>query len=289
MVTKITIMNMKTKFFFFLALVLTFLGTQKMNAQNTFVDLGLPSGTLWATCNVGASSPGEEGTYFAWGETSGKTSYTWSSYKHCKGTVSSLTKYCTEENRGNNGFKDGLTELQPEDDAATANWGKDWQMPSEAQFKELMNDSYTTKEWTKLNGNYGAMITSKSNGHSIFLPALGRMTNNYTDLYYNGYYWLRSLDTSSIEASYLGFYTISDEDEDKFYFYCSSDDRYFGMNVRPVRVQEDQTIYNIPDGWKVNGTTTNGTYQAKGGDVLHFTPKNIPAGKRVKSIKVVKK
>ena len=61
------------------------------------------------------------------------------------------------------------------------------------------------------------------------------------------------------------------------------------IGVRPVRVQEAHTIYDIPSGWKVNGTTTSGTYQAKGGDVLHFTPTNIPSGKKIKSIKVVKK
>ena len=286
MVTKKTIMNMKTKHFFFLALVLTFLGTQKTNAQNTFVDLGLPSGTLWATCNVGASSPGGLGTYFAWGETSGKTSYGWNSYKHSNGTNSSLTKYCTVEKRGDNGFTDGLTELQPEDDAATANWGNEWQMPSEAQFEELFNDNFTTKEWTTQNGYKGVMITSKSNGHSIFLPALGYKLDN-TEKYVGeyGYYWSRLLDTSNTRALDL-FFRLNN---DKCYFRHQQDDRFMGFCVRPVRVQEPHTISDIPDGWKVNGSTTSGTYQAKGGDVLHFTPKNVPAGKRVKSIKVVKK
>ena len=285
MVTKITIMNMKTKHFFFLALVLTWLGTLKMNAQNTFVDLGLPSGTLWATCNVGADSPEKAGTFFAWGETSGKATYEYSNYKHCKGTTSSLTKYCTDEKKGYNGFTDGLTELQPEDDAATANWGNEWQMPSEAQFKELLDDSYTTKEWTTLNGNNGLMITSKSNGRSIFLPASGRCDSNVKDVGESGYYWSRLLNESStIRALYLYFY-FSDE----LHIRYNSEIRTFGFKVRPVRVQEAHTISGIPDGWKVNGTTTSGTYQAKGGDVLHFTPKNVPAGKRVKSIKVVKK
>ena len=286
MVTKITIMNMKTKFFFFLALVLTFLGTQKLNAQNTFVDLGLPSGTLWATCNVGADSPGGLGTYFAWGETSGKTSYTWSNYKHSNGTNSSLTKYCTDETYGDNGFTDGLTELQPEDDAATANWGADWQIPSDAQFKELLDDNYTTKERTTQNGYKGVMITSKSNGHSIFLPALGCKSDN-TAKYVgeHGYYWSRLLDTPTTKALNLLLYLLVDECDFRYKVY----DRFFGFCVRPVRVQEAHTISDIPNGWKVNGSTTSGTYQAKGGDVLHFTPKNIPAGKRIKSIKVVKK
>lgn len=144
------------------------------NAQNTFVDLGLPSGTLWATCNVGADSPEEEGKYFAWGETSEKsTYYDWSHYEYCKGTVTTLTKYCTVEKWSGNLSMDGLTELLPEDDAATVNLGAEWQMPIKAQFEELFNNSYTTTEWTTLNGMKGAMITSKSNGRSIFLPASG--------------------------------------------------------------------------------------------------------------------
>jgi hypothetical protein len=163
MVTKITIMNMKTKFFFFLALVLTFLGTQKLNAQNTFVDLGLPSGTLWATCNVGADTPEDDGTFFAWGETSKKNLYNWGNYKYCNGVNDTYTKYCTNGEYGYNGFADGLTELLPEDDAATANWGKEWQMPSKAQFEELINDKYTLIEKTTLNGVNGRMITSKRN------------------------------------------------------------------------------------------------------------------------------
>lgn len=275
-------MNMKTKFFFFLALVLTFLGTQKTNAQNTFVDLDLPSGTLWATCNVGADNPEDAGTFFAWGETSKKNLYNWGNYKYCNGANDTFTKYCTNGEYGYNGFADGLTELLPEDDAATANWGKEWQMPSKAQFEELLNDSYTTKEWTTLNGGEGLMITSKSNGHSFFLPSSGLVLGSSV-LYSltHGYYWSRSLDASSNKVIQVCFRDG--------YFDLESDYRDIGMCVRPVRVQEAHTISDIPNGWKVNGSTTSGTYQAKGGDVLHFTPKNIPAGKRVKSIKVVKK
>ena len=280
MVTKITIMNMKTKLFFFLALVLTWVGTEKMNAQNTFVDLGLPSGTLWATCNVGASSPEENGKYFAWGETSDKSTYAWSSYKY--GTSErAMTKYCTDKEYGINGFKDGLTELLPEDDTATANWGKEWQMPSDAQFEELFNSNYTTLAWTTLNGKRGAMITSNSNGHSIFLPATGfKKDNTENEVGDWGDYWSRSID--NIDPKYGKYGDLRLEE-------THSHHRFVGLCVRPVRVQEPHTLSDIPDGWKVNGTTTSGTYQAKGGDVLHFTPKNIPAGKRVKSIKVVKK
>ena len=85
----------------------------------------------------------------------------------------SLLKYCTSSDYGYNGFTDGLIELLPEDDAATANWGIDWQMPSEAQYNELINKNNTITNWTIQDGVYGRIITSKSNGNSIFLPAAG--------------------------------------------------------------------------------------------------------------------
>ncbi len=193
-----------------------------------YVDLGLPSGTLWATCNVGASSPEEYGDYFAWGETKPKSDYTWSTYKYCQGTEPTLTKYCTNSSYGT---VDNKTELEPSDDAATVNWGSEWQMPSDEQFEELINSSYTTKTWTTMNGKYGRKITSKSNGNSIFLPAAG--CRGDTSLYNagsRGYYWSRSLNTSySYYAYYLYCYS---SDFDTYYYY-----RDCGQSVRPVRVK----------------------------------------------------
>lgn len=158
---------------------------EPVNDEHEYVDLGLPSGTMWATCNVGASKPEEYGDYFAWGETAPKDYYDWSTYLDTYDNGSSFKKY------RNNG---GLTELLPEDDAATANWGSPWRMPSLDQLKELLNISYTTTEWTTLNDVYGRKITSKSNGNSIFLPAAGYRWND--DLNYagsNGDYWSSSL------------------------------------------------------------------------------------------------
>ena len=94
-----------------------------------YVDLGLPSGTLWATCNVGADTPEGYGDYFAWGETTPKTTYNWNTYKYCNGGegLNTLTKYCSDSNFGYNGFTDNLTVLQlMDDDAATVNWGSGW-------------------------------------------------------------------------------------------------------------------------------------------------------------------
>ena len=109
------------------------------SGDHDYVDLGLPSGTLWATCNVGADSPEDYGDYFAWGETQPKDTYDWSTYQYCNGSYNTLTKYSVEffdswyeqyTNYGYNGFIDNLTTLLPEDDAATANWGADWRMPT---------------------------------------------------------------------------------------------------------------------------------------------------------------
>ena len=193
-----------------------------------YVDLGLPSGTLWATCNVGASSPEEYGDYFAWGETQPKTTYNWSTYKYCKGTEDTLTKYCTMSGYGT---VDNKRELEPSDDAATVNWGSGWQMPSKEQLHELYNSSYTTTTWITMNGVKGRKITSKSNGNSIFLPASGCRYD--TSLYSAGSlgdYWSRSLSTSySYDAYYLFF--------DSSYIGTHDDGRYYGLSVRPVRVK----------------------------------------------------
>ena len=118
--------------------------------NHEFVDLGLPSGTLWATMNVGANSPEEYGDYFAWGETTPKDYYDWSTYQWCMGSRSSFTKYCTDSSLGYNGFVDNKTELDPEDDAATANWGEMWRMPSDDQLYELKN--VCIWQWTMRNG-----------------------------------------------------------------------------------------------------------------------------------------
>lgn len=177
-----------------------------------WVDLGLPSGTLWATCNVGASKPEEYGSYFAWGETETKSEYTPENYFD-----SQYEKYSF----------DGRTELLPEDDAATANWGNGWQMPSLEQMTELVKGDYTTPERITQNGHYGLKITSKSNGKSIFLPAAGYRYNSSLEFPGNlGDYWTRSLSGAN-EAHHLDFYAPVPV----FYSYK----RCYGRSIRPVR------------------------------------------------------
>ena len=143
-----------------------------------YVDLGLS--VNWATCNVGASSPEEYGDYFAWGETETKSEYTWATYKYCKGSENTLTKYCDDSNYGNNGFEDNIITLLPEDDVAHVKWGGKWRMPTEAEFNELIYSCDWA--WTTQNGVMGYKVTSKKTGYtgcSIFLPA----TEDYDETY----------------------------------------------------------------------------------------------------------
>ena len=200
-----------------------------LNGHN-YVDLGLPSGTLWATCNVGADTPEGYGDYFAWGETTPKTIYYWSTYKYCKYFSDSddhpLTKYCNQSYYGYNGFTDNLTVLQSTDDAATANWGSGWCMPTEVQWRELYQN--TTNTWTTLNGVNGRLFTA-FNGNTLFLPAAGYRWD--VDLYVagsRGYYWLSTLFTNNSYRAWR-FYFDSDD------YYVSDDIRDGGRSVRPVR------------------------------------------------------
>ena len=203
--------------------------------DDVYVDLGLPSGTLWATCNIGATSPEDYGDYFAWGETEGyndgKTYFDWNTYKWCKGSQSTMTKYCTNSSSGYNGFTDDKTELDLEDDAAYVNWGPAWRMPSYEQFMELYRN--TTTEWTTQNGVNGRKITSKTNGNSIFLPAAGSPdSGSLGSAGSEGYYWSRSLHASNPnEAWYLVFGLSGIGAAD----ICN---RYYGQSVRPVRSSE---------------------------------------------------
>jgi uncharacterized protein (TIGR02145 family) len=191
-----------------------------------YVDLGLPSGTLWATFNLGASSPEDYGDYFAWGETTTKSSYSWSTYKYCNGSYDKLTKYCYNASYGYNGFTDNLAILEPSDDAATVQWGSGWRMPTQEEWQELRNN--TTVTWTTQNGVNGRLFTA-SNGNSLFLPAAGcRFESSLYDVGSSGRYWSSLLIAASPRyAKY--FYFRSD--------YCSMnyDDRYYGQSVRPVR------------------------------------------------------
>ena len=191
---------------------------------HAYVDLGLS--VKWATCNVGASSPEEYGDYFAWGETEPKSTYNWSTYKWCRGSYDTQTKYCTNSSYGT---VDNKTTLDLSDDAARANWGGSWRMPTKAEQDELREQCTWT--WTAQNGVYGYKVTSKKSGYtnkSIFLPAAGFRYDS--SLHYAGSYgdyWSSSLDTSDPGRAYeLGVYSD--------YVDWSYNGRFYGQSVRPV-------------------------------------------------------
>ena len=207
-----------------LAVLMSMIANAVYAEEHEYVDLGLPSGTLWATCNVGAYSPEEYGNYYAWGETTTKTKYNWSTYKWCNGSGSSMTKYCSNSSYGYNGFTDTLTELELSDDAAYVNWGSDWCMASNEQWTELIDNCTWT--WTTLNNVNGCRVRG-SNGNSIFLPAAGYC--NESPLYTGscGDYYSRMLNTSVPNGAYGVYFNPA--------IYRFDDYRYRGRSVRPVR------------------------------------------------------
>ena len=187
-----------------------------------YVDLGLPSGLKWATCNVGASKPEDYGDYYAWGETEEKSDYSWSTYKWCNGSYDTQTKYCIDSDYGT---VDNKTVLDPEDDVAHVKWGGTWRMPTLDEQNELREKCTWT--WTTQNGVKGYKVTSP-NGNSIFLPAAGYRGG--TEVSYrgsSGYYWSSSLYSSrSYNAYDLRF--------SSGFHYWRYDYRYLGHSVRPV-------------------------------------------------------
>ena len=199
-------------------------GSGDKQYTHAVVDLGLPSGLLWATCNVGASTPYEDGDYFAWGETEPKSDYSWSTYKWCKGLGSTITKYCDSSSYGYNGFTDDKTVLDAEDDAATANWGAGYRMPTYAEFCELK----TTCTWTWDSSHNGYTVTGK-NGNSIFLPASGNHYGSSLIAHGSyGYYWSATLYSGAAFHAYFFYF-------DSGYHYLYFDYyRYRGQTVRPV-------------------------------------------------------
>ena len=200
-----------------------------MEKTENDVDLGLPSGTIWASCNVGAQNPWDYGDYFSWGEITPKDNYDWDTYKYINSVY--LTKYCNESSYGYNGFTDNLTVLLPEDDAATANLGKDWRMPTQAEIQELYDNC--DWEWTSnYNGTgvSGYIVKSRITSTSLFFPAAGYRDG--TDLFNagsNGYYWSSSLYAGSPDCGRnLNFGSG----------YVLPGDwliRLYGQSVRPVR------------------------------------------------------
>lgn len=196
---------------------------QSVVGEHEYVDLGLPSGLKWATCNVGAEKPEDYGDYFAWGETETKSYYDWTTYKWCNGSKETLTKYCTDSHYGT---VDGKTVLDPEDDAAHANWGGEWRMPTQDEIKELKDNC--TGTWTTQNGVEGYKVTSNKNGNSIFFPAAGKRWHGENgEAGFDGSYWSSSIDPIYNEVPYaLDFHSEG--------WYKDGDYRKDGHSVRAV-------------------------------------------------------
>ena len=183
-----------------------------------FIDLGLPSGLLWAETNIGAKTAADDGNYYAWGETSTKSEYIGKTYFDSNHTIYSIN---------------GKTTLEKQHDAAYVNWGDSCRMPTNDELGELLNSKNCTWKWTSMNTSDGSSIsgykiTSVKNGNSIFLPASGfRSEGNLFDHGSIGNYWSSTLDSSNSSFAYL------------FYFYSSfhnraHDYRCFGHTVRAV-------------------------------------------------------
>ena len=196
--------------------------------EGDWVDLGLPSGTIWATRNVGANAPEDYGDYFAWGETEPKSYYDWSTYKWCNGSCNTLTKYCTDSNYG---IVDYKTELAPEDDAACAHY-PGGRMPSVEWIHELRYNC--TWQWTQRNGVNGQLGTGP-NGNTIFLPVAGRRWHESLDYAGTlGNYWSRTLSSVYTHYAYNLYFGSGFVGWDYYDL-----GRGIGLPVRAVRVSQN--------------------------------------------------
>ncbi len=237
-------------------------GPQQEYAVPEIVDLGLPSGVKWASFNLGATKPEEYGDYFAWGEIEpyyesgyaqsqspvwrlGKEAgYDWPSYKWSNGSEQSLTNYCYDYSYGHNGYMDEKTILDPEDDAAHANLGDKWRMPTNADLNELRE--LCRWESTTLNGVHGLKVTGL-NGNSIFLPNGGSRDKLYIkNISTTSDYWTSSLYSESSLHSVPSYaYSFGCYDGDVAW---GGSLRIFGYAIRPVYGEAKTTAdYATPE------------------------------------------
>jgi hypothetical protein len=186
------------------------------------VDLGLS--VKWANMNVGAKKASGFGSYFAWGETQPKEYYSWNTYAWSKGNTQFLTKYSSTDKR---------TRLAPTDDAASANWGDNWRMPTAEEFDELINPDNCTWEWTTQDGVNGYKVTGKKTGNSIFLPVTG--FRYYADTQFrsiSGVYWTSSLYTANPNNALCLEFNFTDV---QVHYGKFSSNRFSGRCIRAVQ------------------------------------------------------
>ena len=195
--------------------------TESMDPTGTinghdYVDLGLPSGTKWATCNLGASSPEKGGSFFAWGDTSPDGDYS-----------GDIILYELKQE----GRIDKKNNLTMASDAAHAIWGATWRIPTATEIKELKK--YTTTTWTTYNGKKGCLITSKRNGKSIFIPAAGyKDYDGVNNVGESGTYWGATVDNGPGNKAYdvaFKFFILTDGIDCFF-----ARPTFYMSNIRPV-------------------------------------------------------
>ncbi len=195
-------------------------------AEHDYIDLGLPSGSLWATYNIGAKKVSELGDYFSWAEVTPKNEHSWWNLKYYDYDNFQFTKYCTISR---NGVIDDITTLEPQDDVATVSWSDAWRMPTIEEIKELIENC----EW-KWTDNYdetgvkGYVGVSKLNNNSVFLPAAGDFEGTSLLSGGMGCYWTSSLIKGYNEYAYCFFFNKNRS--------CICDDmsRFIGASVRAV-------------------------------------------------------
>lgn len=202
-----------------------------------YVDLGLPSGTLWATCNIGANSPEEYGCYYSWGEIEERDDYGEQKYKYFVSseddkTDTGILKYVPDSKPeyGHHDFTDNKTVLESEDDAAYVIWGGDWRIPTQAEMIELCVNC--TWSLTEVKGKKGYKVTGES-GKYIFIPAAGcRYDSSLSGANVWGCYWTSSLDERMPDYAWSLCFDFGLCTPDKFTI------RFTGLPVRPVRSGE---------------------------------------------------
>ncbi|MBR0503697.1 MAG: hypothetical protein IJJ77_10690 [Paludibacteraceae bacterium] len=193
--------------------------------EHSYVDLGLPSGLKWATCNIGATKPEEYGDYIAWGETSPKVDYYWTNLKYSLDAGDHFSKYVEDRSFGS---VDSLSVLEPEDDAAVVNWGEEWYTPTSEDYRELIEgcDWKWVKDFNE-TGITGRLGVSKTNGNIIFFPAGGyRDDEGLEEIDKTGLYWASTITRYSYWSN---SFEINAQQNSS-----TSSARYFGANIRPV-------------------------------------------------------
>ena len=223
--------NKKMKKIFLMALSLLFVGTinakvadKEAKTQDGVeaVDLGLS--VKWANMNVGATKDSGFGTYFAWGEIKPKNYYSWNTYLWSQGDSNFLIRYTASDKK---------TQLMPNDDAARANLGGEWRMPTADECEELIDPDNCDWEWTTKDGVNGYKVTGKKTGNSIFLPITG--FRFYGDVQFRalrGVYWTSTVYTGNLNKAWCLEFDFENIDVD---FGKLSSNRFSGRCIRAVK------------------------------------------------------